>query len=194
MSNISCSQMRQNMFIWMQEADSNHYAFHQSAHYHMVVRSRACGNVTMEGRASNSAQSPCLSAWRKIVASAWDAHKSVHSVGTSCWVSPPSVPTHTSVPNWTCESQGNLQQIKYIMQLCGHHLKQWIAKDPNMSAKCVITTNLTPYILPATCHAVTINLAQQYMSCSCHERNQTIHTCKVCHAVTMNTVQQQQRT
>ena len=31
----------------MQEADSNHYAFHQSAHYHMVGRLRGCCSLTM---------------------------------------------------------------------------------------------------------------------------------------------------
>ena len=37
----------------MLESDSDHHAFHQSTQYHMVVRLKACGNVTVGGALSS---------------------------------------------------------------------------------------------------------------------------------------------
>ena len=45
----SCNQMRHITFIWTLDSVLTHHAIHQSTRYHTVVRSKACGTVTMRG-------------------------------------------------------------------------------------------------------------------------------------------------
>ena len=48
---INCNQTGQtNTFIRMLKTDPNHCALYWLTRYHPVVRSKACGNVTIEGQ------------------------------------------------------------------------------------------------------------------------------------------------